>query len=207
MVTTPSLGAIEVVPATPERWDDVVTLLAGNGDRGCWCQAPRGLVPGGRRSAPGARRAALREQLAEVPPPGMLAYVDGEVAGWCGFGPRPLLPRLVRSRTIPTIDDRPVWSILCFNVRVGYRRRGVAAALLAGVIELARRSGAPGVEAYPIDPEGGRVDVGFGYVGVTPMFEKAGFRRVVETAARSDNRPRILMRLDFTASDDGAGAR
>jgi hypothetical protein len=65
------------------------------------------------------------------------------------------------------------------------------------VIELARRSGAPGVEAYPIDPEGGRVDVGFGYVGVTPMFEKAGFRRVVETQARSDNRPRILMRLDF----------
>jgi len=137
----------------------------------------------------------------------MLAYVDDDVVGWCGFGPRPLLPRLVRSRTIPTIDDRPVWSILCFNVRVGYRRRGVAAALLDGVIELARRSGAPGVEAYPIDPEGGRVDVGFGYVGVTPMFEKAGFRRVVETAARSDNRPRILMRLDLAPVDDEAGAR
>ena len=55
----------------------------------------------------------------------------------------------------------------------------------------------PGVEAYPIDPEGGRVDAGFGYVGVTPMFEKAGFRRVVETAAHSDRRPRILMRLMF----------
>jgi GNAT superfamily N-acetyltransferase len=155
VVTTPPLGAIEVVPATPERWDDVVTVLGRGGDVGCWCQAPRGLVPGGRRSAPGARRAALREQLADVPPPGMLAYVDGEVAGWCGFGPRPNLPRLVGSRTIPAIDDRPVWSILCFNVRVGYRRRGVAAALLDGVIELARRSGAPGVEAYPIDPERG----------------------------------------------------
>ena len=127
----------------------------------------------------------------------MLAYVDGEVAGWCGFGPRPNLPRLVRSRTIPKVDDLPVWSIVCFLVRVGYRRRGVAAALLDGVVDFARRSGAPGVEAYPIDPEGGRVDVGFGYVGVTPMFEKAGFRRVVETAAHSDRRPRILMRLEF----------
>jgi hypothetical protein len=29
------------------------------------------------------------------------------------------------------------------------------------------------------------------------MFERAGFRRVVETAAHSDRRPRILMRLDF----------
>ena len=130
----------------------------------------------------------------------MLAYVDGEVAGWCGFGPRPSLPRLVHSRTIPAIDDQPVRSILCFNIRVGYRRRGVAAALLAGVVDFARRSGAPGVEAYPIDPEGGRVDVGFSYVGLTPMFEKVGFRRVVETKAHSDRRVRWLVRLDFDAA-------
>jgi GNAT superfamily N-acetyltransferase len=201
---TTATSAIEVVPATADRWADVVALLGGSGDRGCWCQAPRGLVPGGRRSPPSARRTALHDQLAQNPPPGMLAYVDGEVAGWCGFGPRPDLPRLVHSRTIPSIDDRPVWSILCFNVRVGYRRRGVAAALLDSVIELARLSGAPGVEGYPIDPEGGRVDPSFGYVGVTPMFVKAGFRRVVETAARSDNRPRILMRLDFATNGRAA---
>jgi GNAT superfamily N-acetyltransferase len=190
-------GQIDVVPATADRWPDVVTLLGGNGDRGCWCQAPRGRAVGYRKSKPGARREALRTQLDEDPPAGMLAYVDGEVAGWCGFAPRPRLPRLERSRTIPKVDDKPVWSVLCFNVRVGYRRRGVAAALLDGVVDLARRSGAPGVEAYPIDPEGGRVDTSFGYVGVTPMFEKAGFHRVIETAAHSDRRPRILMRLEF----------
>jgi len=193
------VSAIEVVPATPERWDDVVTVM-GDTEVGCWCQAPRGRVGSGRSAPPGIRRTALREQLAEEPPPGVLAYIDGEVAGWCGFGPRPLLPRLARSRTIPAIDDQPVWSIVCFKVRVGFRRQGVAAALLHGVVAYARRSGAPGVEAYPIDPEGGRVDVSFGYVGVTPMFEKAGFRRVVETAARSDRRPRWLMRLDFATS-------
>ena len=191
------LAEIEVVPATPERWSDVVTIMGGNGDRGCWCQAPRGRSVGYGQSEPGARRQALQSQLDEEPPAGVLAYVEGEVAGWCGFGPRPNLPRLVRSRTIPKVDDLPVWSIVCFLVRVGYRRRGVAAALLDGVVDFARRSGAPGVEAYPIDPQGGRVDVGFGYVGVTPMFEKAGFRRVVETSAHSDGRPRILMRLLF----------
>src|SRR6476661_5294898 len=195
---TAGTRAIEVVPATADRWADVVKVLGGNGDRGCWCQAPRGRAVGYGKAEPGSRRETLRIQIEEdEPPPGMLAYVDGEIAGWCGFGPRPNLPRLVRSRTIPAIDDQPVWSILCFNIRVGYRRRGVAAALLDGVIELARQSGAPGVEAYPIDPEGGRVNANFGYVGVTPMFEKAGFRRVVETSAHSDNRPRILMRLDF----------
>jgi GNAT superfamily N-acetyltransferase len=181
--------------------------MGGDGDKGCWCQAPRGRAAGYGKAVPGARRAALRSQVeGDDPPPGLLAYVDGEIAGWCGFGPRPNLPRLERSRTIPKIDDLPVWSILCFKVRVGYRRRGVAAALLDGVIDLARRSGAPGVEAYPIDPEGGRVDVSFGYVGVTPMFEKAGFRRVVETAAHSDRRPRVLMRLEFGPEESRASS-
>jgi GNAT superfamily N-acetyltransferase len=189
--------AIDVVPATPDRWDDVVTILGRGGDVGCWCQAPRGIAVGYGKSKPGARRAALRDQLEDEPPAGMLAFVDGEVAGWCGFGPRPRLPRLQRSQTIPKVDDAPVWSVLCFNVRPGFRRRGVAVALLEGVVDYARRSGAPGVEAYPIDPEGGRVDVSFGYVGVTPMFEKLGFERIVETTAHSDRRPRILMRLMF----------
>jgi GNAT superfamily N-acetyltransferase len=190
-------GQIEVVPATPDRWDDVVTILGRGGDVGCWCQAPRGIAVGYGKSKPGARREALRGQLEDEPPAGMLAYVDGEVAGWCGFGPRPKLPRLERSRSIPKVDDAPVWSVLCFNVRPGFRRRGVAAALLEGVVAYARRSGAPGVEAYPVDPDGGRVDVSFGYVGVTPMFERLGFDRIVETAAHSDRRPRILMRLMF----------
>jgi GNAT superfamily N-acetyltransferase len=192
-----------VVPATPDRWRDVVEVLGGNGERGCWCQAPRGFASSWNVKN-GARRDLLRAQLKDDPPAGMLAYVDGEVAGWCGFGPRPRLPRLERSRTIPKIDDKPVWSIVCFNIRVGFRRRGVAQALLEGVVEFARRAGAPGVEAYPIDPEGGRVDTGFGYVGLTPMFEKVGFRRVLETAARSDRRPRILMRLDLAASRPAA---
>lgn len=189
-------GEIVVVPATPDRWNDVVKVLGGNGDRGCWCQAPRGFASSWNTKR-GVRRDLLRSQLGEDPPAGMLAYVDGEVAGWCGFGVRPRVPRLERSRTIPKVDDKPVWAILCFNIRVGYRRRGVATALLDGVTDFARRSGAPGLEAYPIDPEGGRVDTGFGYVGLTPWFERRGFRRVVETAAKSARKPRILMRLDL----------
>ena len=90
-----------------------------------------------------------------------------------------------------------MWSIGCFRIRVGYRRKGVARALLAHVVEAAREAGAPGVEAYPIDPGGRRVDTGFAFVGIASMFDAAGFRRVLETGAHSAGLPRILVRLDF----------
>jgi hypothetical protein len=69
--------------------------------------------------------------------------------------------------------------------------------LLSHVVEAARAAGAPGVEAYPIDPGGKRVDVGLAYVGLVSMFDRAGFRRVLETDAHSAGLPRLLVRLDF----------
>jgi GNAT superfamily N-acetyltransferase len=162
----------------------------------CLCQYWRLSSGDYGRSRMPRRIELLRSQLADTPAPGMLAYVDGEPVGWCGLGPRPRLERLVRSRTIPAVDNLPVWSIYCFLVRVGHRRRGVARALLDGAIEYARGQGAPGLEAYPVDPEGRRIDTAFAYVGTTGMFEAAGFRRVLETDARSARLPRWLMRLD-----------
>lgn len=196
-------SSIEVARATPDRWHDVRTIMAGNAEpgdeRGCWCQAPRGRVSGSGAD-PSARPRALREQLAEDPPAGLLAYVDGEVAGWIGFAPRPLLPRLERSRTISKLDDIPVWAVLCFRIRVGYRRRGVATALLAGLVVDAREHGAPGLEAYPIDAAGQRLDPGFAFVGLVSMFEKAGFETVAETSAHSAGRKRVVMRRMFAQS-------
>jgi hypothetical protein len=48
-----------------------------------------------------------------------------------------------------------------------------------------------------VDAGGKRVDVTFGYVGFTSMFESAGFRTVVKTDAKSAGLPRILMRLEL----------
>ena len=189
---------LTVLPATADRWPDVVTLLGGNSDRGCWCQAWRGSEGTFGRGEPGRNRMLLQSQVESGDfAPGLVAYLDGVPVGWCGLGPRAAMPRLVNSRTIPAVDDLPVWSLGCFNIRVGYRRRGVAKALLDAAIGHVRTQGAPALEAYPIDPEGRRVDVNFGFVGFTPMFEAAGFRRVLLTDAHSANRPRWLMRLDL----------
>jgi GNAT superfamily N-acetyltransferase len=151
------------------------------------------------RSSLDARRAALRAQTRETPPPGMLAYLGDEPAGWLGFGIRQRMERLVRSRTIPAVDDVPVWSVFCFTVRTGYRRRGLGRPLLDGLIGYAREQGAPALEAYPVDTRGARIHGTAAYVGTTSMFEDAGFRRVLETDAKSARLPRWLMRLDFRA--------
>lgn len=189
-------GTLTTYPATPDRFEDVEEVFGASGEAGCWCQAWRGLdakaLSGGR-----SRRQLLRDQMSEDPPPGFVAYLDGVPVGWIGIGVRTETPRLMRSRTIPRIDDQAVWSIGCFQVRPGYRRRGVARSLLAAVVEAARAAGAPGVEAYPIDPAGQRVEVGAGFVGIASTFDAAGFRRVLVTDAHSGRLPRHLVRLDF----------
>jgi GNAT superfamily N-acetyltransferase len=190
---------IEVRPATAERWPDLDAFMGGLGSFRCWCQYWRMSSGEYARSgrADDLRRARLQEQTREALAPGVLAYIGGEPVGWSGFAPRSSLERLVRSRTILPLDDRPVWSIVCFLVRPGFRRRGVARALLGGVIDYARKQGAAGLEAYPVDNEGRRVDTAFAYVGLTSLFESAGFQRIRETDARSAGLPRWLMRLDL----------
>jgi GNAT superfamily N-acetyltransferase len=192
------VSSVVVRPATSDRWNDVIVLLGGDSERGCWCQSWRGSDASFGHSATGANRERLRAQVDDGAfAPGLIAYEGEEPVGWCGLGPRFAMPRLVNSRTIPEVDNLPVWSIGCFRIRVGHRRQGVARALLSAAVEHAREQGAPALEAYPIDPEGQRVDVGFGFVGFTSMFEAQGFRRVTRTDAHSAGRPRWLMRLDL----------
>lgn len=187
---------VEVRPATADRFDDVVTLLGPREPDGpaCWCLAYRCTSAENRLLVGGDRREHLRGLAQGDVPPGVLAYLDDEVVGWCDVGPRAEMGRLVRSRTIPPVDDVPVWSIVCLVVRPGFRRRGVTAALIAGAVGLAQTHGAPAVEAYPVDTEGGRVSGVLAFVGTTTMFERAGFERLGRTEARSAGLVRWVMR-------------
>jgi len=198
---------ITIEPASPGRWTDVAAIVGSPAGWGCWCQYYRWSAGDFSRLGRDGGSAALRSQLADDPPPGLLAYLDGEPVGWCGIGVRSRLERLERSRTIPRLDERPVWSVVCFLIRPGLRRRGIARALLVGVVRYARDAGAVGLEGYPVDPDGARLQTAALYVGTTSMFEAAGFRRVLMTNSRSDHRPRWLMRLDLAPepTPDGSG--
>lgn len=189
---------IDVHPADGDRFGDVAAILNPSGnERACWCLAYR-ITSAEFNALRGEQRAErVRTLCAERPPPGVLAYTDGTPVGWCGVAPRSRLERLTRSRTIQAIDDVPVWSVVCFVVRSGYRRRGVTRALLDGAVTHARSWGAPALEGYPVDTGGRRINPSAAYVGTTALFESAGFRRIRQTQARSDRLPRWLMRLDL----------
>lgn len=190
-----SLLAMDVHPATADRWGDLQAVLNPAGkEPHCWCTYWR-LSSGEYRTARGED--TMRALVEDDPAPGLLAYLDGQVVGWCNVGPRSAMGRLVRSRTIPAVDEVPVWAVVCFVVRVGHRRQGVTEELLHGAVEYARRHGAPAIEGYPIDPGGKRVNTADVYVGTMGIFERAGFRRVGQTGATSARLPRWHMRLDL----------
>jgi GNAT superfamily N-acetyltransferase len=196
----PTAGVPRLVihPATADRFDDLRTVLDPPGTgRACWCLAYR--LPSGEfnRLVGSDRVERVRELTSADPPPGVLAYVDATIAGWCGVGPRSAMGRLVRSRTILPVDDVPVWSVVCFVVRAGYRRQGLAEELLHGACAFARDHGAPAIEGYPVDPAGQRISGAFAYVGTTGMFERAGFRRLAATDARSARLVRWVYRRDL----------
>lgn len=184
---------IEVVSAVG-RFDDVATVVGTRRPDagGCWCMSYRdSRVPNAERPA------YLRRECGTEPGPGVLAYVDGVVAGWCSVAPRSSYGRLVRSRTLPWLDGPEPWSVVCFVVRPPFRRRGLLHHLLAGAVDHARAHGALVVEGYPIEKGTSKVDVISGYVGTVEAFERAGFHRAAPTTGSSGHRPRWLMRLDL----------
>jgi GNAT superfamily N-acetyltransferase len=186
----PAAMAFEIKPATG-RWDDFASFMVPRkpGSRGCVCTAYRNTsldMPG--------RIAHMRALCESEPGPGVLAYSDGEVSGWCSVAPKSTYRALVNSRTIPHLNDADAWSVVCFVVRPRFRRRGLMHELLDGAVSHARAAGAVNLEGYPVDPASERIDVISGYVGTVRLFEQHGFERVTLTTGRRGGKPRWLVR-------------
>jgi len=188
---------IDVRPATSATFDDLATVLAPQDPTSpaCWCLSYR-MSSGdlGMQDGPG-RRGLMKKLCGGATPPGVLAYRDDEVVGWCSVNPRSSYHRLMHSRVIPTVDDEPVWSVVCFVVRPGFRRQGIADELLKGAVAFAQERGATALEGYPADNNGTPMSSSFAYTGTRALFERAGFSKVSDTTSRTGGIPRVIMRL------------
>jgi ribosomal protein S18 acetylase RimI-like enzyme len=185
-------------PLDTQRWPDLRALFNAKGcsfARGCWCmfyrESGKPNVPEGSKLAE-HRRAQLKALARRTPAPGIIGYRDGVPVGWVSVAPRQEYLKLARSPVMKPVDDKPVWSIVCFVVPSEHRHQGVASALLRGAIEHAKRHGATLLEAYPID-KAKRGSDNWLWHGAQSMYDKAGF---VEAARRKPERPIVRLQLD-----------
>lgn len=171
---------LEIKPLTPSRLPDLASLFEQGGDpKWCWCAFYRVRGMTWANSSPADNRKvlekAVRTDARKGHAPGLVAYRGDEAVGWVSLSPREEYERLEHSKVLARIDDKPVWSIVCFVVGRKARGRGVASALLDAAIDYAREHGARLLEAYPVDTSGGRVPAAEAFKGTLGMFEQAGF--------------------------------
>lgn len=103
---------------------------------------------------------------------------DGDwCLGWAQFGAPEELPRINSRAAYEKSRDHelPDWRIGCCYVGKGHRRQGVAAADLAGALDLIVGLGGGTVEGYRAPA--GAVPAGFLYNGALSTHETLGFRR------------------------------
>jgi len=163
----------------PDLWPALERLFGENGAcGGCWCQWWR--IEKGERyeDVKGATaKTRMRRLVQQGRAHGVLAFDGQEPVGWCSFERRLDLPRLDRAPSFAIPDAADVWSVPCFFVKAGWRRRGVASLLLRAAEKALAARGARLAEAYPVK-HAGRLPMAFNWTGLTPMFDVAGWRLV-----------------------------
>lgn len=178
------MADIVIAPATADRFDDAQHALTGGGD-GSSCQCQWWMLTNAefQTLSRDERRQRLRDETQQATAPALIAYIDGEAAGWVRVGPRSSQPRLARTKVIAegmqgAKDDAGVWAITCFVVRKEFRGQGLNARLLDAAVAYARENGARVIEGYPIDTTVKSHPVNNLYHGTLSVFEKGGFHEI-----------------------------
>ena len=191
------MAALDVHPLTPARWGDLVALFTGRGSgqvRGCWCMYYR---RSGRVDVPADttyadfNRTALESLVDSGVVPGLIGYRDGRPIAWVSLGPRADYAKLAKSPVMRAVDDKPVWSVVCFYTAPEARGQRVAEAMLAHAADFASANGATLLEAYPIDRCERSRDENV-WFGTKAMYDRAGF---TEVARRKPARPIVRKAL------------
>jgi GNAT superfamily N-acetyltransferase len=190
--------AFEVRPVTKERWSDLVGLFDRPIVRTCFCMFYR--KTGSGTGVGQQNRRAMKALVDRGTVPGLIGYEDGAPVAWVSLGPRGDYAKLRRSPVMKPVDDRPVWSIVCFFVDRKVRGRGVSERMLKAAIDYARSRGARLLEAYPVDKDQPS-HPDFMFFGARSMFDRTGFR---EVARRTPTRPVMRRALRPGRSQKGS---
>jgi GNAT superfamily N-acetyltransferase len=195
--------AITVVPANEASWDDLRSVFGTRGQAArCRCQRYKLAPRESFGSFPVEERAHRLRQQTDCGHPesgttsGLVAYLDGEPAGWCAVEPRTAYLGLLRTFRVPWVDrsedksDDSVWAVTCVLTRAGFRKRGISRILVRAAVDHARGHGARAVEGYPITTKD--VILEELHVGTEATFAAAGFTEVSRPTPR-----RVVMRVDF----------
>jgi GNAT superfamily N-acetyltransferase len=159
-------------------WPAFAALVERNGGvfGGCWCMGfhPEGV---GKHSTPALNRERKLSRVRAGTTHAALVFDGDECLGWCQFGAPDEVPR-IKSRAAyeKGLSQLPDWRIACCYVGKGHRRQGVAAAALAGALDMIAALGGGTVEGYP-EPAGA-VSAGFLYHGALSTYERLGFTRI-----------------------------
>jgi GNAT superfamily N-acetyltransferase len=205
LVTDRAAPPVTIVPANEASWGDLQAVFGTRGDPSrCWCQRYR-MQPGESWASVGPEELAfrLRTQTDCGHPEsgmtsGLVAYLDGEPAGWCAVEPRTAYPRLLLKTRVPWAGraedktDDSVWAVTCFVTRAGFRRRGISTALARAAVDFARERGARALEGYPMITQPGQDVLVEHHAGSRGIFAAAGFAEVSRPTLR-----RVVMRIDF----------
>jgi GNAT superfamily N-acetyltransferase len=157
-------------------WEAFAELVECNNGifGGCWCM---GFHPADDPADTAATKRERKQNRVMTGTAHAALVFDGEqCVGWCQFGPPDELPR-IKSRAAYERDATtpPDWRIACCYVGKGHRRQGVAAAALAGALELIALLGGGLVEGYPEPADS--VPAGFLYNGALSTYDSLGFTR------------------------------
>ncbi|KPL15053.1 hypothetical protein AMJ74_02215 [candidate division WOR_3 bacterium SM1_77] len=178
-------------PVTINEWADLQKLFSkGHAFSGCWCMYWRIKRSEFNKQYGKKNKMALKKIIQSGQVPGILVYLENEPIGWCSIAPREAFPVLDRSPTLKRIDDKPVWSIVCFFIAKEYRNLGHSKALIQAGCAYAKAQGAQIVEAYPLKSTEPKVQAYQSYMGFRRTFKELGFQ---DTMSRVQIRP--IMRL------------
>ena len=172
---------------TKETWNDFEILFGDRGAcGGCWCMYWRLKNKDYENQKGDGNKKEMKKLVNGCRQIGVIMYSDDDPIGWCSVAPRDDFIRLENSHILKPVDDKKVWSIVCFFIDKKFRKQGFSVKLLKGVIEYSKKNGANIMEGYPVEPKNDEMPPAFAWTGLAAAFKKAGFK---EVARRSATRP------------------